>query len=141
MVAVEAHSLMRAISFPFSTPWYNSSMIRITGLYHLQQQTIRYGTGTKKTSSNKEGTVPGTKKPPAKKKERYRYGYGYRYLKNLQQQTRRYGNGTKQSPFLTSAVERIRIGIGSGFNWVSGSGSRQAKIVPQKRKKIIKFHV
>jgi len=35
MVAVEAHSVMRAISFPFSTPWYSSSMIRITGLYHL----------------------------------------------------------------------------------------------------------
>ncbi len=30
---------------------------------------------------------------------------------------------------------RIRIRIGSGFNWDSGSGSKQAKIVPQKRKK------
>jgi hypothetical protein len=59
MVAVEAHSLMRAISFPFSTPWYSSSMIRITGLYHLQQQRIRYGTGTKK--------------PTTTKKVRYRY--------------------------------------------------------------------
>ncbi len=35
-------------------------------------------------------------------------------------------------------VFRIWILIGSGFKWISGSGSKQAKIVPPKRKK---FHV
>jgi hypothetical protein len=72
-------------------------MIRITGLYHLQQQTIRYGTGTKKTSSNKEGTVTVLKNL----QQQRRYDTG---TKNLQQQ-RRYGTGTKKYPFLTSVVD------------------------------------
>ena len=37
-------------------------------------------------------------------------------------------------------VAMFRIRIGSGFNWVSGSGTRQAKIGP-KKEKMKKFHV
>jgi hypothetical protein len=36
---------------------------------------------------------------------------------------------------------RIRIRIGSGFNRVSGSGSRRAKMTHQSRKFLLKVHI
>jgi hypothetical protein len=43
----------------------------------------------------------------------------------------------------TKSVFQIRIRIGTGINWVSGSGpkSRESEMTNKKKKKINKFHV